>query len=185
MKTKSNNYEKLLKRVSGKSDCKSFWFPKQGVALTQNGWLRKDGFSYLPINESHSAVISARLHYNLGNYRFKRDDNESFRETYKMNMAKEMRKFYLEHAKRRIFKSIKGTLDLDKIKAILEYQKLEPDNTYCCRVDNEYSIVSIGNFNNEETIPCIETRHLVKCGEVISNKFSLGRVHGYTDVTTL
>ena len=183
---KRSNYASLLQKLTGKEDCKSFYFKEQKVALTINGWLRKSkDFQWIPINESDKDVILIRLRNRLGTYRFQKDDTESFKGRYKENMALAMKVFSREQHSRRMFNHVHGELDLDKIRAILRYQALEPDNTYKCKVNNQYDITMIGNFNNDKFIPCIETKHLVQIGDTVSNKFSLGRVHGYTDVTNL
>lgn len=183
---KRSNYKDLLQKLTGKEDCKSFYFKGQKIALTINGWVKMNNINdYLPINESNYNVILVRLKYRLGNYRFQKEDSESFKETYKSNMGKAMKVFQSETNTRRNFNHVNGQLDIDKIKAILKYQALEPDNTYKCKVNNQYDITMIGNFNNDKFIPCIETKHLVQIGDTVSNKFSLGRVHGYTNVEEL
>ena len=183
---KRSSYQDLLNKLTGRTDCKSFYFKEQKIALTVNGWVKMNNINdYLPINESNYSVILTRLRYQLGTYRFQKNDTESFKGGYKENMALAMKVFSREQHSRRMFNHVHGELDLDKIKAILKYQELEPDNTYKCKVNNQYDITMIGNFNNDKFIPCIETKHLVQIGDTVSNKFSLGRVHGYTDVTNL
>lgn len=183
---KRSNYQDLLNKLTGRTDCKSFYFKEQKIALTVNGWVKMNNINdYLPISESNYSVILTRLRYRLGNYRFGKDDSETFRDTYKGNLSRAMKVFNREIRTRRNFNHVHGQLDLDKIKAILKYQALEPDNTFRPKVNQPYNITMVGNFNDDKQIPCIETRNLVMIGNTVSNKFSLGRVHGYTDVTNL
>lgn len=183
---KRSNYQDLLNKLTGRTDCKSFYFKAQKVALTVNGWVKMNNINdYLPISESNYSVILTRLRYRLGNYRFQKEDSESFKETYKSNMGKAMKVFQSETNTRRNFNHVNGQLDIDKIKAILKYQALEPDNTYRPKVNNQYNITMVGNFNDDTQIPCIETRNLIMIGNTVSNKFSLGKVHGYTNVEEL
>ena len=183
---RSSNYSNLLQKLTGREDVKSFYFKEQKIALTINGWLKMNNINdYLPISESNYNVILVRLRYRLGNYRFAKDDSETFRDTYKENLSRAMKVFNREIRTRRNFNHVNGQLDLDKIRAILEFQALEPDNTFRPKVNQPYNITMVGNFNDYKQIPCIETRNLVMVGDTVSNKFSLGRVHGYTDVTRL
>lgn len=187
---KRSNYIKMLQRVSGKTDCKMFYFKDYNIILTVNGWMvhkkMSDG-SYMTYstNEGHAKVIAIRLRYNLGTYKFKKDDSKEFRELYSHQLSRQMKSYNLERGRKRIFKSVKGNLDLEKIKAILQYQKLCPDNTERADVDNRYEITISSVYGSNDITPCIETRHLVKVGDIISNKFSLGKVNGYTDITRL
>lgn len=174
------DYKSILRKLTGRKDVKSYLF-KEGIALTVNGWLKEVDNNWLVLGEANKDVILIRLRYGLGNYRFTKDDNKRFRETYRNNMIVVLPIYKREKAVKKSFSYIKGELDIDKIKTILKYQKQNPENERVCTNCN-YRIITVSNYNNNEIIPCIETRRLIRVDKTVSNRFSLGNIQGYINV---